>query len=358
MVVADVNAILAVDGGPERLRAHVVDEHCLRVLDQVEADVPADSARARDALTGLLGRMPRAAAVGHRLSHGGPAVTRPSVVDDLVRGKLADAATVAPEDGPAALALLDHLRDRLPEVPHVVCPDTAFHADLPEAARTYALPEEWRERWGLHRFGGHGLSYAWALRRATELLQRPARELNLLIAHLDDDSSVCAVRDGRSVDTSMGFTGLEGLPMPTRSGSVDPGLLLWLLREDKIGLAELDEALRQRSGLLGLSGGRSATPDELVRAARAGDRRGRLAMDVFSHRVRRELAAMSASLDRIDALVLTGAIGEHQPEVVQEVTAGLGVLGIGSRVPLLIVEAHVELQLAYEAARVAGTASG
>ncbi|WP_199430931.1 acetate/propionate family kinase [Qaidamihabitans albus] len=353
-----MNAILTVNAGSSSLRAHVVDPGGLRVLDEEHVEHPADSPEAREALGALLERMTEPVAVGHRLVHGGASVVAPSLVDDDVVAALREVASIAPLHVPNSLALLDFLRDRLPGVPHVVCPDTAFHADLPEHARRYALPREWTERWGLRRFGFHGLSYAWALRRATELLERPSWELNLLIAHLSGGCSVCAVRDGHSVDTSMGFTPLEGPAMSTRSGTVDPGMLLWLLQDDRLSLDELDEGLHRRSGLLGLSGGRSGDTRDLVRAARAGDESAQLAMDVFNHRVRRELGAVAASLDRLDALVLTGDISNNQPEVAEALCAGLGVLGVGERVPLLIVEAREELQLAYETARVVNTTSG
>ena len=197
----------------------------------------------------------------------------------------------------------------------MLCPDTAFHAGLPDAAAVYALPGRWREKWGLRRYGFHGLSYAWALERTAELLGRPAAELDLVLAHLGGGSSVCAVSGGRSVDTSMGFTPLDGVPMSKRSGSVDPGLLLWLLEDGRLTPAELREGLERSSGLLGLSGGRSGDTRDLVAAERDGDEQAALALAVFCHRVSREIAAAATSLGRIDALVFTGEIGWDQPEV-------------------------------------------
>ena len=258
-------------------------------------------------------------------------------------------------------------------MPHVVCPDTAFHADLPAVAATYPLPAEWRSRWGLRRYGFHGLSYAYALRRAEQLLRRPAADLHLVITHLGGGCSVCAVRNGRSVDTSMGFTPLEGVPMSTRSGSIDPGLLLWLLEDERLSREDLSDGLSHRSGLLGLSDGRSQDTRVLVDAA-PRDRAAALALDVFVHRVRREIAAEVTSLGRLDALVFTGEIGWDQPEVREGVCAGLAPLGVrlpvmGNRaddgpvsdpdapVPVLVVEPREELAIAAET-RAALSAAG
>jgi acetate kinase len=355
--------VLTVNAGSSSLRAHVVRTTDGRVLESVEISRPADSPEAGAALEELLGRseLSRLDAVAHRLVHGGPELTEAAVADKGVRRTIADACSLDPQHGPKTLALLDLLAERLPDIPHVVCPDTEFHRGLPEVARTYALPERWRARWDLRRYGFHGLSFGWALGRAAELLDRPASRLNLLIAHLSGGSSVTAVRNGRSADTSMGFTPLEGLVMSQRSGTVDPGMLLWLLREEKLSVTELEDGLYRKSGLLGLSGLSGDTRD-LVRAAR-GDVRASFALAVFEHRVRRELAGVAASLDHVDGLVFTGDIGWDQPEVVESVAAGLGVLGIrggllsgresdgvisakDADVPVLVVRSREELQLA------------
>lgn len=362
--------VLTVNPGSSSLRAHLIDTTDNRVVDAAEIGHPADSEEAREELRELLDRTPTGAitAVGHRLVHGGRTITAPVAVDNGLREQVRELTSLAPLHVPNALALLDFLREEIPERPHVLCPDTAFHNGLPEAASTYALPREWRDKWGLRRYGFHGLSFAWALGRAAELLGKPANELNLLIAHLSGGSSVCAVREGRSVDTSMGFTPLEGLVMAKRSGTVDPGLLLWLLREQNLTVDEVERGLQQESGLLGLSGGLSDDTRDLVTAARDGDDRASLALDVFAHRARRELAGAAASLDRIDGLVLTGDIGWDQPELAEDIAAGLGVLGfqgglattrdedaVISRagIPVLTVRSREELQLAMETARAA-----
>jgi acetate kinase len=203
---------------------------------------------------------------------------------------------------------------------------------LSTAARTYALPAEWRERWGLRRYGFHGLSHAWVARRAPELLQSRASGLRMVSCHLGAGASLCAIEDGISLDTTMGFTPLEGLVMATRSGSVDPGLLLWLLTQSGTGehrqlsVADLADALEHRSGLLGLAG----SPDmrEIVANADAGDERARLALEVYVRSLRGGIAAMAAALGGLDALVFTGGVGEHAPEIRSRTAAGLGFLGV------------------------------
>jgi acetate kinase len=349
--------VLTVNPGSGSLRLHVVEGD--DVVDSAEIGRPPAEASAdvKSFVDGVT-----VDAVAHRLVHGGRELTSPAVVDARVRDAIAAARSLAPEHVPTTETLLDELTERLPDVPHVVCPDTAFHRGLPEVARTYPLPARWRAQWDLRRYGFHGLSFGWALRRASELLDRPANELNLLIAHLSGGCSVCAVAGGRSVDTSMGFTPLEGTMMAKRSGTVDPGMLLWLLREGHVGVEELEDGLYHHSGLLGLSGTSDDTRD-LVRDSRDGSAKARFAMAVFEHRARRELAAVAASLDHVDALVFTGDIGWDQPEVAEAVSGGLGVLGIrgglsrtrerdavisgdDARVPVLAVQSREELSLA------------
>ncbi|WP_344870611.1 acetate kinase [Allokutzneria multivorans] len=333
-----MSRVLTINPGSSSLQAHVITDD--RVIDSMHVEQRPESDDAVRELEELMSRNEDIDAVGHRIVHGGPEVTAPLIASDAAIDSVREFASLAPLHVPASLALLDKLRARL-AVPHVLCPDTAFHSGLPEVAATYALPKEWRERYGLRRYGFHGLSYGWAVSKAADELERPVDELSLLLAHLGGGSSVCAFREGRSVDTSMGFTPLEGLPMAKRSGSVDPGMLLWLLRENKLSLDELADGLHTGSGLLGLGG----SPDtrDLVRAAAGGDVDADLALRVFAHRTSRELAAAATSLDRVDALVFTGEIGWDQPEVREAVLARLGVLSVTMRV--LVVEPREELQL-------------
>ncbi|WP_199736510.1 acetate/propionate family kinase [Micromonospora sp. HM5-17] len=359
---------MAVNAGSSSIRLNYVrDGHLLDGADRAE---PPGSAGAARFVRDVIAAHDPPDAVGHRLVHGGDLVRAPTRVDDAIRARLDELATLAPLHLPPALQLLDQVREQLPDVPHVLCPDTAFHAELPEAAATYPLPLEWRQRWGLRRYGFHGLSYAYALRRTADLLGRPVDDLQILLAHLGGGASVCAVRNGRSVDTSMGFTPLDGVPMSKRSGAVDPGMLLWLLEDDRLSLAELTEGLNRRAGLLGLSGGRSDDTRDLVAAA-STDRAAALALAVYAHRVRRELAAAATSLDRLDALVFTGEIGWDQPEVRHDVCAGLRLLGVepprggnpdadavvsapGAAVPVLVVESREDLEVAAETLAVLG----
>jgi acetate kinase len=366
--VTESAAILTVNAGSSSLRLDLVQGGS--VLDSARTERAVDAGAAGEELAAFLGghfdRDIRA--VAHRLVHGGDVVRAPAVADDETVAALRGVTSLAPLHLPPSLALLEAAREQLPAVPHVLCPDTAFHAGLPAAAATYALPTEWRERHGLRRFGFHGLSYAWAADRVAELLGRPVSELELVLAHLGGGCSVCAVSGGRSLDTSMGFTPLEGVPMSRRSGSVDPGMLVWLLSEGHLSVAELGEGLERRSGLLGLSGGRSGDTRELVAAERDGDAAAGLALSVFAHRVAREIAAAATSLTRIDALVFTGEIGWDQPEVREAVCRRLGVLGVeppargdrhddgpvsasGAAVPVLVVQVREELQLARECLR-------
>ncbi|WP_246080124.1 acetate/propionate family kinase [Nonomuraea mesophila] len=361
----DSAAILTVNAGSSSLRLDLVEGGS--VLDSAHAERAADPGAAREELSAFLGghfdRDVRA--VAHRLVHGGDLLRAPAVADDETVSALRGLTSLAPLHLPPALALLDAAREQLPAVPHVLCPDTAFHAGLPDAAAVYPLPAEWRKRHGLRRHGFHGLSYAWAADRVADLLGRPLAELELVLAHLGGGCSVSAVSGGRSLDTSMGFTPLDGLPMSKRSGSVDPGMLVWLLSEGHLSVAELGEGLERRSGLLGLSDGLSGDTRDLVAAVREGNDAAALALDVFAHRVSREIAAAATSLRRIDALVFTGEIGWDQPEVREAVCARLGLLGVlppvrgnrrddgpvsapGAAVPVLVVQVREELQLARE----------
>ena len=258
-----------------------------------------------------------------------------------------------------------------PDIPHVVCFDTAFHATLPDAAATYALPAAWRTRWPIRRFGFHGLSHAWAARRTAELLGRPAERLRVVTAHLGAGASLAAVAAGRAVDTTMGFTPLEGLVMATRAGSVDPGLVLWLLRGGGLHVDEVADTLELRSGLLGLAG--TADMREVLAAADEGAPAATLARDVYIHHLRSGIAAMASSMDGLDALVFTGGVGENAPTVRGMAIERLSFLGLavdahrneegsgdreigpaGSTPSVLVVESREELEIARQVRAVIG----
>jgi acetate kinase len=263
-------------------------------------------------------RMGEADAVGHRVVHGGTRFRAAVRVDAEVEAALRDLCDLAPLHQGKSLAGMDAVARLLPDVPAVACFDTAFHATMPDAAATYALPAAWRERWGLRRYGFHGLSHAWVARQG--LGER------VVSCHLGAGASLCAIHDGRSVDTTMGFTPLEGLVMATRSGNVDPGLVLWLLEHAAIGKRELAQALEHEAGLRGLAG--TADLRAVLERAAAGDAAAVLGRDVYVHRLRAGIAAMAASLGGLDALVFTGGAGERSPDLRALAADGLAFLGV------------------------------
>jgi acetate kinase len=308
--------VLVVNAGSSSLKLSVVGEGGEVVGGaEVERWDRADVAVIEE----VVERCGRPAATGHRVVHGGPDLTGPVVVDGGVLDRIEALAELAPLHQPAAVAGLRAVARLLPGVPAVACFDTAFHAGLPAAAAAYAVPAAWRERWGVRRYGFHGLSHAWAARRAAELLGRPVEDLALVTCHLGAGASLCAVLGGRSVDTTMGFTPLEGLVMATRSGTVDPGLVLWLL-DGRLDRAEVADALEHRSGLAALAGSGD------MRDVLAGDHGD--AVDVYVHRLAREAAGMVAALGRLDGVVFTGGVGERAPSVRAAAVDRLGFLGV------------------------------
>ncbi|HJT02631.1 MAG TPA: acetate/propionate family kinase [Pseudonocardiaceae bacterium] len=262
-------------------------------------------------------------AVGHRVVHGATSFTGPVVVDAVVLAKLDQLVALAPLHQPPALAALRTTLEVLPDVPSVACFDTAFHTTLPPAAATYAIPDPWRTNLGVRRYGFHGLAHQWAAHRAGELTSPSAR---IVVAHLGAGASLCAVRDGRSVDTTMGFTPTAGLVMASRCGDLDPAVPLWLVQHAGLAAGEVAGALDHHSGLTGLAG----TPDmrAVLAAEHSGDAAAELAIAVWLHRLRREIAAMAAALGGLDVLVFSGGIGEHQPQLRARTVTGLGFLGL------------------------------
>jgi acetate kinase len=264
-------------------------------------------------------------AVGHRVVHGGPRHRDPARVDGELLDYLDSIHDLAPLHNPRSIAGIRAVADLLPSTPAVACFDTAFHATLPAEARTYALPRAWNKRWELRRYGFHGLSHAYAAGRASELVEGPVARL--VSCHLGAGASLAAVLDGVCVDTTMGFTPLAGLVMVTRSGDVDPGLLMWLLQHGGVSVDELNLTLENGSGLKGLSG-TSGDLREVLAGQAAGDPDCTLAFDVFIHYLCREIAAMTAAVGGLDALVMTGGIGEHAPLVRAQVATRLAFLGL------------------------------
>lgn len=296
----------------------------LRVLDGDDEVIEARDSTPESLAEDLDGLLDGVEAVGHRVVHGGPHHVAPARVTDQLLADLRGLIDLAPLHQPIAVEAIETVRRAAPGIPAVACFDTAFHAELPAAARTFALPAEWCERYGLRRYGFHGLSYAWATRRAAQILGRD--DLRLVVAHLGSGASLAAVRAGRSVDTTMGFTPLDGLVMATRSGAVDPGLLLWLVEHGGVSAHDVAEGIDRRSGLLALAGTKDMR--EVLERCAAGDEAAQLALDVYLHRLAASVAAMTAALGGLDALVVTGGVGEASAEVRRLLVERLGFLGL------------------------------
>lgn len=313
--------VIVVNAGSATLKLTVLDDDHVEATRLVD---PWDGTATSD-IEGLLHDARDVEAVGHRIVHGGERNQPVDVDDDLV-AELDALADLAPLHQPRAVAAMRAARRALPGIPHVACFDTAFHTTLSPAARTYALPAAWRARWNLRRFGFHGLSHAWVARQAPLVAGLGGDGLRIVSCHLGAGASACAIADGRSIDTTMGFTPLDGLVMATRSGSVDPGLVLWLL-DGRLSTADVGRGLAHDSGLAGLSQTDGDMRTVLDRR-RHGDDAAALAFDVYIHRLRHSIAAMAATLGGIDVLGFTGGIGEHLPDVRAAAGAELGFLGV------------------------------
>jgi len=303
--------VLVVNAGSTGLKLHLVDAE--------EGSEPVERIESVD--------RDRVAAVAHRVVHGGPRFRDPVLIDAAVREQIFESEPLAPLHNQPCLAGVERAREALPEVPQVAVFDTGFHATIPAEAATYAVPWRWREEWGVHRYGFHGISVAWSAERAPRLLDHPSTGLRLVVCHLGGGCSVSAVRDGRSLDNTMGFSPLEGVPMATRSGSVDPGALLYLMRERELDAEALEHALNFDSGLSGLAGG-SGDMLAVERASADGDRDAALAIEVFAHRVAAAVAAMAASAGGIDVLVFTAGIGEGSAPTRERICERLAFLGV------------------------------
>jgi acetate kinase len=287
--------ILTVNAGSTGLKLHVVENgESTRVEELVAAD-----------------------AVGHRVVHGGERFVEPVAITDEVEAAIDALSTIAPLHNDPALAAIRRARQELPDVPHVAVFDTAFHAGMPHRAKTYAVPERWRDEWKVRRYGFHGLSVQWVAGQVDAK--------RLVVCHLGGGCSITAVLDGRSVDTTMGFSPLEGVPMATRSGSIDPGALLFVQRAYGLSVDEVDRTLNEESGLEGLSGGRGL---RALEAAARDDEQAQLALRVYTYRIATAVAAMAAAAGGLDALVFTAGVGEHSVRVRADVCERLGFLGV------------------------------
>jgi acetate kinase len=315
-------------------------------------------------------------AVGHRVVHGGTALRDSTRIDERVTRRIAELSSVAPLHNPPALRAIEAARRLLPDAPHVAVFDTAFYRDLPRHRYVYPLPYAWYEEWGIRRFGFHGISHEYCAARAAEMLARAPSGLNVITCHLGAGCSATATAGGVAVATSMGFTPLAGPMMGTRSGTVDPGILLHAQRAHGLDVEDLDRALNRESGLLGVSGV-SSDYRAVEAAANAGSDRARLALDMYAEGVRGAIGSLATTLDRLDALAFTAGIGENSAALRASVCDGLGTLGIGiddarnretqpdadiatadSRARVLLIRAREDLMIAREVRSVlAGTSS-
>lgn len=340
----------------------------VRIGDEVRAvDAPDVGAAMEEALGPLMQRVDAQdiGAVVHRIVHGGERFTRPTRIDYDVAASIAALGALAPLHNLPALAAIDAARRRLASVAHYAVFDTAFHATLPPHARQYALPRSVRDRYGIRRFGFHGISHQHVMSRAAAYLGTPARELRIASCHLGNGASVTAIEYGRSIETSMGMTPLEGLVMGTRSGDVDPGILLELMRDHD--RADLERLLMHDSGLMGLTGTNDMR--EIERRAAQGDENCALAIDLYAQRVRKYLGAYAAAMGGVDVIAFTGGVGENSAEIRWRCLQRLDFLGAtldenlnrkgltdtvqcvdisapGSRVRLLALRADEELAMA------------
>lgn len=344
-------AVLVINAGSSSLKFALVDAHDGRRhlagagerLDTPEAVIHLDQEGARTehprpgasagSVVGFVldhlgeARAGAIQAVGHRVVHGGAELTDAVLVDDEVLRRLHTFDHLAPLHNPANLAGIEAVRRALPHLPHVAVFDTAFHHRMPPASYRYAIPTEWYERYGVRRYGFHGTSHRFVSRRAAVLLGRAPDDLRLVTAHLGNGCSAAAVRDGISVDTTMGLTPMEGLVMGTRSGDIDPGLFALLAEHAGLGPEAVTDVLNHHSGLLALSG-RSNDMRTILEARAGGDADAELAVDVFVHRLAKAVAGLVVGIERLDALVFTGGIGEHSPEIRRLVLDRLGFLGL------------------------------
>jgi acetate kinase len=266
-------------------------------------------------------------AVGHRVVHGGEAFTEPRIIDDAVEEGIRDCFDLAPLHNPHNLLGIRAARDRLAEIPHVAVFDTSFHASLPPEAYHYALPYVLYRRHRIRRYGFHGTSHRYVLRRSGQLLEREPASLRMVSLHLGNGASACAIRDGRSMDTSMGFTPLEGLVMGTRSGDVDPAVILHVMAREELSLSDAGSLLNKHSGLRGISG-ISGDMRDLLEEEASGEERAALALEIYTYRIRKYVGAYAAVLGGLDAVAFTGGVGENAAGIRGRTLDGLGFLGV------------------------------
>ena len=304
----------------EKVRYNVAGftvEQCLKKLLDIMTDDPESP------ISGL-GQID---AIGNRVVAGGEYFTKATLIDDVARAKLALCEELAPLHNPPADACIDMLRELMPQTPQVAVFDTAFHATMPPKAYMYPLPMRYYDKYHIRRYGAHGTSHRYAAQQAANLLGRPLRDLGLITCHLGNGGSIAAVNHGKSIDTSMGFTPLEGLMMGTRSGSIDPAIITYIMRREDKTFDEMDGVLNRESGILGISG-TSADMRDVLKLAAAGDERAQLAIDMYVYRVQKQIGSYYAVMTRTDAVVMTAGIGENSADLRERIFSGLAHMGM------------------------------
>ncbi|MGE5585901.1 MAG: acetate/propionate family kinase [Bacillota bacterium] len=313
---------------------------------------------------GVIGDVSEIGAVGHRVVHGGEAFTGSVLITDEVKKALRDCIDLAPLHNPPNLTGIAAAEELMPGVPQVAVFDTAFHSTMPRHAFLYPVPYVLYQRHKVRRYGFHGTSHRYVARRASEILRRPLEDLKIISCHLGNGASIAAIRSGKSIDTSMGFTPLEGLMMGTRSGDVDPGLILFIMDREQLSLVEVNAMLNKHSGLVGLSG-LSSDMREIEAGMAQGNPRAKDAFDVYEYRIRKYIGAYAAAMDGVDVIIFTAGIGENSPLLRQRVCEGISFLGVridpakndvrgkeadisaeGSAVRVLVVPTNEELVIA------------
>lgn len=342
--------ILVINAGSSSLKYQVVDLPTGAVVAKGTLERITDHAAAIETMVAELGAagvdIVSVTAVGHRVVHGGELYTHPTRIDAQVITGIESLTPLAPLHNPGNLLGIRAMLQELPHVPQVAVFDTAFHSTIPVHAATYAIDADVAERYGIRRYGFHGSSHKYVTGRAAAELGIAVGDVNLIICHIGNGASVTAVQQGRSVDTSMGFTPLEGLVMGTRSGDLDPGILFHLAREADFDIARLDTMLNRHSGLFGMTG--SSDMREVRRRAQKGDADSRLALDVYEYRLRKYIGAYLAAVPDVHAVVFTAGVGENDAEFRSEVVAPLAHLGVGASIPVLVIATNEELEIANE----------
>lgn len=349
--------------------------------EQIVADIPmpthAEATRATMEFLvskehGVIKSMDEIAAVGHRIVHGGEKLTKSLLVTDEVKKEIESVIPLAPLHNPAHLIGINACQEVMPDIPHVVVFDTAFHQTMPEKAYLYALPYKYYEKYAIRRYGAHGTSHRYVSARAAEMLGRPIEELKIITCHLGNGSSISAVENGRVIDTSMGFTPLAGLPMGSRTGDIDPAIVPFIMKHENIDPDEMNELMNKKSGVLGVSGISSDFRDLENEVKKNGHHRSQVALDMFEYAIVKWIGAYTAAMSGVDAIVFTAGVGENNIELRERVIAKLGYLGAaidaeknkirgeerdvtapGARVHTLVIPTNEELVIAQDTQRIA-----